>query len=196
VPEGSLLVLYTDGLIEHVGNRDFELGLNQLRRVLAHRGRTPEQTCRVLDALLSADPADDIAVLVARTRALDAGQVATWDVPAEPAVVSRIRAEVIARLTQWGLEELVFTTELTVSELVTNAIRYGGEPITLRLLRDRTLICEVSDGSSTSPHLRRARTTDEGGRGLYLVAQLVQRWGTRYGAHGKVIWTEQPLTLL
>ncbi|MEU1598207.1 SpoIIE family protein phosphatase [Streptomyces sp. NPDC005708] len=196
VPEGSLLVLYTDGLIKHVGNRDVELGLDQLRRVLAHRGRTPEQTCRVLDTLLPAHPADDIAVLVARTKALDAGQVATWEVPAEPAVVSRIRAEAIARLTQWGLEELAFTTELTVSELVTNAIRYGAEPVTLRLLRDRTLICEVSDGSSTSPHLRRARTTDEGGRGLYMVAQLVQRWGTRYGAQGKVIWTEQPLTLL
>ncbi|MEV0181649.1 SpoIIE family protein phosphatase [Streptomyces sp. NPDC050625] len=194
VPEGSLLVLYTDGLIEHIGNRDVELGLDRLRRVLAHRGRTPEQTCRVLDALLPVDPADDIAVLVARTRALDAGQVSTWDVPAEPAVVSRIRAEVLERLTQWGLEELAFTTELTVSELVTNAIRYGAEPITLRLLRDRTLICELSDGSSTSPHLRRARITDEGGRGLYMVAQLVQRWGTRYGAHGKVIWTEQPLT--
>ncbi|GGJ62379.1 SpoIIE family protein phosphatase [Streptomyces brasiliensis] len=197
VPEGSLLVLYTDGLIEHVGNRDVELGLDQLRKGLAHRGRTPEQACRVLDALLPDRPADDdIAVLVARTRALDAAQVATWDVPAEPAVVSRIRAEVIAQLTQWGLEELAFTTELTVSELVTNAIRYGGEPITLRLLRDRTLICEVSDGSSTSPHLRRARTTDEGGRGLYMVAQLVQRWGTRYGAHGKVIWTEQSLVPL
>ncbi|MDQ1013024.1 anti-sigma regulatory factor (Ser/Thr protein kinase) [Streptomyces sp. V4I23] len=91
-----------------------------------------------------------------------------------------------------GLDELTFTTELILSELVTNAIRYGTDPIRLRLLHDRdSLICEVADGSSTSPHLRRAATTDEGGRGLFLVAQFAQRWGTRYTARGKVIWTEQ-----
>ena len=63
----------------------------------------------------------------------------------------------------------------------------------MRLLRDRTLICEVSDGSSTSPHLRYAATTDEGGRGLFLVAQLTERWGTRYTPQGKVIWAEQAI---
>lgn len=94
----------------------------------------------------------------------------------------------------WGLEEMAFTTELIISELITNAIRYGTEPIRLRLLRDRTLICEVADGSSTSPRLCRATTTDEGGRGLFLVAQLAQRWGTRYTHRGKIIWTEQALS--
>jgi anti-sigma regulatory factor (Ser/Thr protein kinase) len=82
-----------------------------------------------------------------------------------------------------------------VSELVTNAIRYGGSPIQLRLIRDRALICEVSDASSTSPHLRRARTYDEGGRGLLLVAQLTDRWGTRPSGTGKTIWAEQALPL-
>ncbi len=46
------------------------------------------------------------------------------------------------------------------------------------------------DGSSTSPHLRYAATTDEGGRGLFLVAQYAERWGTRYTERGKVIWAE------
>lgn len=50
-----------------------------------------------------------------------------------------------------------------------------------------------SDGSSTSPHLRHVATTDEGGRGLFLVAQYAERWGTRYFPRGKVIWTEQAL---
>lgn len=94
----------------------------------------------------------------------------------------------------WGLEKLVFTTELVVSELVTNAIRYGRPPSRLRLIRDRALICEVSDFSSTAPHLRRARALDEGGRGLFLVAQVAQRWGTRLEAHGKTIWAEQDLS--
>ena len=89
------------------------------------------------------------------------------------------------QLRAWGLEEVSHITELVVSELVTNAIRYGGVPIRLRLIRDGTLICEVSDASSTAPHLRRARVSDEGGRGLHLVAQLTQRWGTRQTADGQ-----------
>ncbi|HEY5835623.1 SpoIIE family protein phosphatase [Streptomyces sp.] len=193
VPEGSLLVLYTDGLIDHLGDRDVDRGIERLRHTLARPGRTPEQTCEALEALLTPDPADDVAMLVARTRVLNADHVAAWDVPADPAVVSRVRADVTARLAEWGLQELQFTTELMASELVTNAIRYGGPPVQLRLLRDRALICEVSDGANASPRLRRARTTDEGGRGLFLVAQLAQRWGTRYTPNGKVIWTEQPL---
>lgn len=88
---------------------------------------------------------------------------------------------------------MTYATELIVSELVTNAIRYGGSPITLRLIQDRTLICEVSDSSSTAPHLRRAPTFDEGGRGLMLVAQMAQRWGTRHIPTGKTIWAEQSL---
>ena len=97
------------------------------------------------------------------------------------------------RLDSWGLGDAAFVTELVVSELVTNAIRYAESPIQLRLIRDRTLICEVSDGSSTAPHLRRVRAFDEGGRGLLLVSQLTQRWGTRQTEHGKTIWAEQPL---
>lgn len=166
-----------------------------MRDALAHPGRNPEETCQaVLSALLPARPSDDIALLVAQSRLLDPSQVAEWDVPSDPALVAGIRADVTYRLEEWGMEELTFSTELVISELVTNAIRYGTDPIGLRLLRDRSvLICEVADGSSTSPHLRRAAATDEGGRGLFLVAQFTQRWGTRYMPRGKVIWTEQSL---
>ncbi|PJE96964.1 hypothetical protein CUT44_15560, partial [Streptomyces carminius] len=138
-------------------------------------------------------PADDVALLVARVRALPEGATAAWRFTADPTVVARARQLATDRLTGWGLEELTFTTELIVSELVTNAVRYAGSPVELRLIRDKTLICEVSDPSQTQPHLRRARLTDEGGRGLFLVAQLAHRWGSRYTASGKTIWTEQPL---
>jgi anti-sigma regulatory factor (Ser/Thr protein kinase) len=114
-------------------------------------------------------------------------------VPSDPAAVGEVRASVTRQLTEWGLDDLAFATELMLSELVTNAIRYGTGPIKVRMLRDRSLICEVFDGSNTSPHLRYAASTDEGGRGLFLVAQLAERWGTRYTPAGKVIWTEQPL---
>ncbi|UGY92482.1 SpoIIE family protein phosphatase [Streptomyces gobiensis] len=191
--EGSQLVLYTDGLIEN-RQRDIDEGFELLRNALAQPGRSPEETCSaVLNAMLPQQPSDDVALLVARTHVLDANQVAEWDVPFEPAAVADMRAAVAAQLAAWDLDELAFTTELILSELITNAIRYGTPPIRVRLLRDRTLLCEVSDASSTSPHLRYAAATDEGGRGLFLVAQIAERWGTRYAPLGKVIWAEQPL---
>ncbi|WP_405540782.1 SpoIIE family protein phosphatase [Streptomyces sp. NBC_00075] len=189
--EGSLLALFTDGLIE-TSNRDIDAGLALLGQALSQPSPSLEGTCDlVLDSLLSTRPTDDIALLLARTHALDAGQVVAWDLPANPAVVTDARKHTANQLTAWGLEDITFTTELVVSELVTNAIRYGGGPIQLRLIKDATLICEVSDPSSTAPHLRRARIFDEGGRGLLLVAQLTDHWGTRQTPTGKIIWAEQ-----
>ena len=191
VPEGSRLVLYTDGL---VGDRlrDIDAGLRLLLGALTGAGRSPEQTCDVvLAALPPTDRRDDIALLVARTRGLPDDRIACWEVPSDPAAVAAVRTEATRRLTEWGLDDLVFTTELILSELVTNSIRYATGPIEVRLLLDRGLICEVADASGTSPHLRYAASTDEGGRGLFLVAQLGERWGVRYTASGKIIWVEQ-----
>jgi serine phosphatase RsbU (regulator of sigma subunit)/PAS domain-containing protein/anti-sigma regulatory factor (Ser/Thr protein kinase) len=191
--EGSLLVLYTDGLVED-RERDIDDGLERLRRALGVARPEPEATCEaVLAALMPPHQTDDIALLAARTRVLPPDRVARWSVAADPAAVAGVRREVTRRLEEWGVDELAFATELILSELLTNAIRYATEPIQVRLLLDRVLICEVWDASSTAPHLRYAATTDEGGRGLFLVAQLAARWGTRYTSAGKVIWAEQPL---
>ncbi|MEU5754122.1 SpoIIE family protein phosphatase [Streptomyces sp. NPDC047829] len=192
--EGTSIVLYTDGLVEQP-DQDIDAGLDLLRGVLADSaGTTPEETCEaVFGRILPEHRRDDIALLVARTRLLDRSRVADWDVPLDPAAVSTVRNACSRQLSAWGLDEMAFATELVLSELLTNAIRYGSDPVHVRLLHERTLICEVSDGSSTSPHLRQAAITDEGGRGLFLVAQLARRWGTRYTPTGKVVWTEQCL---
>ncbi|GHD88348.1 SpoIIE family protein phosphatase [Streptomyces naganishii] len=193
--EGSVLSFYTDGLLEG-RERDVEAGHRLLCEALADRTGSLEETCdRVLGALLPAGgSADDVALLLARTRGLPASQVATWDIPADPALVAPIRKQVVDQLDDWGMAESAFTAELVVSELVTNAIRYGIPPIRLRLIHDDAhLICEVSDTSHTAPHLRRAKTWDEGGRGLLLVAQLTRRWGSRHTTEGKTIWSELDL---
>ncbi|WP_331770649.1 SpoIIE family protein phosphatase (plasmid) [Embleya sp. NBC_00888] len=193
LPEGSLLVLYTDGLVE-TRDRDVEFGMDRLRASLADPDRPLDELCRsVLGTLSHNPPRDDVALLVARTRTLDSSKVVSWDLPADPAIVAEARILAGRQLADWGLDDIAFTTELVVSELVTNAIRYASGPIRLRLIRDATLICEVSDATSTSPRLRHARTSDEGGRGLFLVAQFTQRWGTRYTGDGKTIWAEQSL---
>ncbi|MFG3017459.1 SpoIIE family protein phosphatase [Streptomyces sp. NPDC048254] len=191
---GTTLALFSNGLV-HSRNLDLSQGLDRLRRALATPGESLEATCdQVVAALRNGEPADDVALLLARTHVLPCDQVATWEVPADPEHVARARTLTSGQLGAWQLDDLSYTTELVVSELVTNAIRYGGSPIQLRLIRDTTmLICEVSDGSSTAPHLRRARVFDEGGRGLLLVAQLTQRWGTRQTSVGKTIWCEQAL---
>ncbi|MEW2490132.1 SpoIIE family protein phosphatase [Streptomyces sp. NPDC048411] len=191
LPEGSRMVFYTDGLVES-RERDFATGLDTMRETLAGQHRTPEETCDdLISALLPTPPGDDAVLLVAATHILAPSRVGEWDVEPDPSAVAGVRKDVSQWLIDRGLEEETFATELILSELVTNAIRYGVPPIRVRMLHDRALICEVSDSSSTAPHLRYASTTDEGGRGLYLVAQFADRWGTRYTAEGKVIWSEQ-----
>ncbi|ELS51481.1 SpoIIE family protein phosphatase [Streptomyces viridochromogenes] len=192
---GSTLALHTDGLLPHGDDWTVDADRDRLRRALERRGAALDLTCRaVVDALVPDRPHDDVALLMARTRILGADQVADWDLPADPAVVADARKVAARQLADWGLEELAFTTELVVSELVTNAIRYATGPIRLRLIRERALICEVFDGGATAPHLRHPRTTDEGGRGLLLVSQFTQRWGTRFVPEGKIIWAQQSLT--
>ncbi|MEU0005170.1 SpoIIE family protein phosphatase [Streptomyces sp. NPDC006314] len=195
LPEGTVVALYTDGLVLS-RDRDGDAGRELLYQALGAYTGSLDETCdRVLHALLPhGGAADDVALLLARTQGLPASQVATWDIPADPALVAPIRKQVVEQLDAWGLSEAAFTAELVVSELVTNAIRYGSRPIRLRLIHDAsTLICEVSDTSHTAPHLRRAKIFDEGGRGLLLVAQLTQRWGSRHTPEGKTIWAELPL---
>ncbi|MCC8477548.1 SpoIIE family protein phosphatase [Streptomyces globisporus] len=193
LPEGSLLGLYTDGLIEGT-DKDVESGMERLGREVSRGGLPLEDLCpAVVKELLPVPQPDDIALLLARTHVLSPEHLVSWDVPVDPAAVGETRAKVSRQLEAWGLEELSMTTELIVSELVTNAIRYASGPVRLRLLFQAALTCEVSDASNTSPRLRHARTTDEGGRGLFLVAQLAHRWGTRYTPRGKIIWAEQPI---
>ncbi|MFF3585309.1 SpoIIE family protein phosphatase [Streptomyces mirabilis] len=191
VPEGSLLALFTNGLLV---SDDLDEGTDALRRALIQRSSSLDALCDSVLHTLNPEPGgDDSTLLLARPRVFGEDRVAAWDVPVDPAAVAEARRHAAQQLASWGLEHIAFVTELVVSELVTNAIRHAAGPVRLRLIRDETLVCEVSDGSSTSPHLRRARLQDEGGRGLFMVAELTQRWGTRHTRAGKTIWAEQAL---
>jgi anti-sigma regulatory factor (Ser/Thr protein kinase) len=193
LPEGALLALYTDGLVE---SRDHPLdeGMQAFRSALTDPGRPLEDVCdHVLSTLDTRHGEDDIALLMARIQGLPAEAVGDWRLPREPRSVGRARELARTQLTAWDLEPLVDTVELLVSELVTNALRYGEGEIRLRLLRDRTLVCEVWDAGLVQPRRRRARDTDEGGRGLQLVGLLSAGWGSRRTPRGKTVWFELPL---
>ncbi|MFI9292759.1 SpoIIE family protein phosphatase [Streptomyces gardneri] len=193
LPEGALLALYTDGLVE---SRDHPLdeGLSAFRRALTDPARPLEDVCdRVLTSLDTGHGEDDIALLMARIQGLPSEAVGDWSLPREPRSVGRARELARTQLKAWDLEPLVDTVELLVSELVTNALRYGEGEIRLRLLRDRTLVCEVWDAGLVQPRRRRARDTDEGGRGLQLVGLLSSSWGSRRTPRGKTVWFELAL---
>ncbi|MFF1302692.1 SpoIIE family protein phosphatase [Streptomyces sp. NPDC058307] len=193
LPEGALLALYTDGLVE---SRDHPLdeGLQAFVGALTDPSAPLEDVCdHVLNTLDTHHGEDDIALLMARVQGLPAGSVGDWTLPREPRSVGRAREYARGQLLSWDLEPLVDTTELLVSELVTNALRYGEGDIRLRLLLDRTLVCEVWDSGLVQPRRRRARDTDEGGRGLQLVGLLSAAWGSRRTPRGKTVWFELPL---
>ncbi|MFJ6212763.1 SpoIIE family protein phosphatase [Streptomyces sp. NPDC092296] len=196
LPDGALLGLYTDGLVES-RKHQLEEGLQAFRRALSNHRHSLEDVCdHVLDELDPHHGEDDIALVMARIHALPDDAVGDWQLPPEPTSVSRARELAIGWLLARGLDDLVDTTELLVSELVTNALRHGRGEIRLRLLRDTTVVCEVWDDGYAQPRQRRAQETDEGGRGLQLVSLLAERWGSRRTPKGKIVWFELALPAL
>ncbi|MCF6521976.1 SpoIIE family protein phosphatase [Streptomyces sp. JJ36] len=233
VPEGSVLVLYTDGLIENRGE-DITDGVDRLCAVLERETHGAlEEACDAALTTLSPqdgggegtgsdggdgddgdggdgagaadtvelaaghpaplEPADDAALLMAQLGGLPEGSAASWTFSAESYAVRRARAAVRDALREWGLTPLADTTELLVSELVTNSLRYAHGPIGVRMVRGSSLLVEVSDPLPEPPRARIATEEDEGGRGIQLVARESRRWGTRHGPMGKTVWFELAL---
>jgi len=195
IEDGSLFVLYTDGLVES-RDRDISDGLARLQDIFGPGSPTRplEDLCKAtLDGVYSDEQRDDIAVLIARLRRLEPENYASWTLAPRLTSVRQARSAIAEPMRRWNLEELLPTTELLVSELVTNAIRYSRGEVTLRLVNEKALVCEVLDSSAAMPRLRKAGGEDENGRGLQVVRQLSKRWGARRTPAGKVVWCEQPL---
>ncbi|MGI5512783.1 SpoIIE family protein phosphatase [Streptomyces sp. CA-106131] len=193
LPEGCLLAFYTDGLVESRDD-DIDVGMHRLGTALAQPEQSLEDLCSsVVETVPTQAASDDIALLLVRIHTLNAAHIASWDLPTEPAAVSTARHLAAHQLSEWGLEQLVPTTELIISELVTNAIHHGAGPIRLRLIQHQVLTCEVFDSKKCYPRLRHARIVDENGRGLFLIAHLSSRWGARLESGGKLVWVDQDL---
>ncbi|GGS85612.1 SpoIIE family protein phosphatase [Streptomyces chromofuscus] len=193
LPEGTLLALYTDGLVE-TREHDIEQGMQRLGEALAQPGRPLEELCtRAMEPFRDQAAHDDVTLLLVRTRSLSPAQVASWSLPSDRSAVRRARNLAARQLAEWGLDGLQDSAMVIVSELVTNSVRHSAGPIGLRLIRHQVLTIEVSDANDCSPRLRNAQTADENGRGLALVAQLSRRWGSRPVRGGKVVWAEADL---
>ncbi|GAA3543625.1 SpoIIE family protein phosphatase [Streptomyces osmaniensis] len=190
-PPGSVLVFTSDPLLTSY----LAENPGPLAAPSDYADRPLQDLC---DALVYAFPAGmgvhDAAVIVARARPFPSDRFAAWPLDPDPAAVADARRRTRGQLAAWNVDdETAYDTQLIVSELVTNAVRYGSPPLELRLIHDRTLTCEMRDAGSAAPHLRHAATVDEGGRGLFITAQLAQAWGTRFTPSAKTIWAEQTL---
>ncbi|MGW2690224.1 SpoIIE family protein phosphatase [Streptomyces sp. NPDC001414] len=190
VPDGTTLVMGTNALAEQVLAPS-----GPLLPFLKDVGTTPLPQVRdaIASTLTGRHQADEALMLLTRTKALPTDRVLTRSLPADPQAAPIARSATRRQLREWGIEEeTAFTTELLVSEFVGNAIRYGAPPLRLRLILDQKLTCEVSDTAPSAPHIQHARTIDETGRGLFIIASLADQWGIRYQSHGKTVWAEQP----
>jgi len=192
IPDGSLLVLCTDGLVER-RDRDLGQGLTELCRVIGEQpsGQDLQQRCDgLLDALGASYRMDDVALLAATLCGIPADHVANWIMSPSAHSPRLVRRLVRRLLIKWELAETAETAALLASELVTNAIRYASRPISVRLMFTDSLLCEVQDDDPHLPVLGDPRPTEEGGRGILLVSRLASRWGVSRVTIGKVVWFE------
>lgn len=119
---------------------------------------------------------------------------ATWTLPSWPVSVTWARHLVRGQLLVWSMSQACDVAELLASELVTNAVRHAAGLVLLTLwVVDGVLRCEVGDGSQQLPVLHAASDDDEGWRGLALVEELSQAWGSARTRWGKVVWFELAL---
>jgi serine phosphatase RsbU (regulator of sigma subunit)/anti-sigma regulatory factor (Ser/Thr protein kinase) len=194
VEDGSLFVLYTDGLVES-RDRDISEGLDRLQSAFGEGApdQDLEDLCKTsLDGVYSDAYRDDIAVLIAKLRRIPEDHRIFFRLEPELSAVRHARSLIRDPLKRWGLEDLIDSSELLVSELVTNAIKYANGEVMLRLiLEPDTLVCEVHDSSPALPRVLQVDKDAENGRGLHVVSQVASRWGVRRTTGGKVVWCSQ-----
>ena len=107
-----------------------------------------------------------------------------------PRIARRFVAE---RFAEWGIAD-DYIARLVVCELVTNAWQHGEGPIVVRLFLDEPSgqpVVEVWDSGEEWPMIRPENYAATSGRGLLLMAELVQAWGVRpLNDKGKITWAK------
>ncbi|WP_052851539.1 SpoIIE family protein phosphatase [Streptomyces avicenniae] len=199
VAPGSVLALYTDGLVE-TRDEDITDRVARLADLLAGatgRDVPLDDICdRVIRELRPRDDgreADDLALLLARLSTLPADRVDSDVFAAGPDTVDAARRRARATLSAWGLDALADRTERLVAELIGNAVGAARESVALRMVHSAMLLVEVTD-PSPDPLRETASVLDDDARhGLPLISAESHRWGTREGPIGRTIWFELAL---
>jgi anti-sigma regulatory factor (Ser/Thr protein kinase) len=195
LPRDSLLVLYTDGLVDQV-EVTLQDGLERLRAVVAAGNHDLEAVAdSIIVETASSTTHDDAALLLVALRDIprsDPFDVGRW-LPADAGSASASRQFIADVLTRWSIApDVVDIAELLVSELVTNAVLHTSGGVTLRVnLANGVLRVAVTDESGERPAvLTEADLDTTGGRGLKLVDEHSDRWGGEPDGIGKTVWFE------
>ncbi|MET7834451.1 SpoIIE family protein phosphatase [Micromonospora sediminicola] len=189
---GDTLLLYSDGVVERRW-QDLASGLAGLgAAVSAARSGDPRALCAVATAAVPGATEDDVAVLAVE-HAVRPSRSAGMEVPAEPTAPSRVRHWLTAQLTEWQVPEAVVgAAVLCTSELTTNALLHAGTAARVEIdLSAERLLVSVAD-SGTRGQVTRAQTDtlSSRGRGLGLIEELSDAWGTDPTVRGSTVWFE------
>jgi len=116
----------------------------------------------------------------------------------DPASVRVARDFTHCTLQRWGHPGRCDDIATVMSELLTNALRYGvhsvpgGWPIRFGLLQagpGSGVLCAVADSNPDPPILKPLNSPAESGRGLHVVQGLSDSWGyAATGESNKVVW--------
>jgi hypothetical protein len=126
-------------------------------------------------------------------------RVAVRSLGAQPRPVKTARDFAAATLRRWDAAECAEDVAVVVSELVTNALRYGlpgADParpasrVRFGLVQPGPcVVCAVADPSRAVPVVQETDVLAETGRGLHVVGALADAWGyTTPGGAGKAVW--------
>ncbi|WP_406104253.1 ATP-binding protein [Micromonospora globbae] len=153
----------------------------------AARWLAESTTCRVVPVRRDCDEA---------TRAARAAVAPRLGARLEPVAEACRRARELVRdaCARWNLPEVAGPASVVLSELVANVVRHAGTPMQVTLtLRPPYLHLAVVDGCRRSVQARAPQPRAEGGRGLLLVRELAQRWGSAPAGDGKAVWAMLPV---
>lgn len=203
VSPGSLILLYSDGLIQNRQCDTEEFALRLFAKCAADGQDNVED---VADRLISGvpDPSrryDDAALLLVRADTKDGRtgcEMARLELQSRDLRnVSTARRFARDSLRGWHVDDITDDVEITVSEAVTNALIHAGSDVDMRLYRypDRVRL-EVRDSDSAPPVpspfsvSEEGRSKAENGRGMVIVENISGSWGTSPNGRGKTVWME------
>ncbi|MCG5440421.1 ATP-binding SpoIIE family protein phosphatase, partial [Micromonospora foliorum] len=189
---GDTLLLFSDGVVER-RRQSLSAGLAGLSDAVAKAGSgDPRALCAVATAAVPGGTEDDVAVLAVE-HALKPSRSASMEVPAEPTAPSRVRHWLTGQLTEWQVPESVIgAAVLCTSELTTNALLHAGTAarVEIDLSAERLLVSVADSGTRGTVTRARTDTLSSRGRGLGLIEELSDAWGTDPSVRGSTVWFE------
>jgi anti-sigma regulatory factor (Ser/Thr protein kinase)/GAF domain-containing protein len=192
LPEVAVVVLYTDGLIERRG-QDIDRAIDVLGALIADEpGASPAVLLAKVGVAIGPTD-DDVALLVA---SIDLDQLAfEMQISADPKMLGGMRRRLEAWLLQREVDQAdIVDVILSVSEACNNAIEHAYRdnedgPVEITVTREADALRVLVEDHGL---WRDQESSEERGRGLMLIRNLMHSTAIETGLHGtRVTFTRQ-----